>query len=29
MPRWLLLLLAYVVGSFFPFQRLLGAVKGA
>lgn len=29
MPRWILLLIAYVVGSLFPFQRLLGAVKGA
>ena len=29
MPRWLLLLLAYIVGSLFPFNRILGAVKGA
>ena len=29
MPRWVLLLVAYVIGSLFPFNRLLGAVKGA
>lgn len=29
MPKWLLLLIAYIVGSLFPFTRVLGAVKGA
>lgn len=28
MPRWVLLLIAYVIGSLFPFSKLLGAVKG-
>jgi hypothetical protein len=27
MKGWLWLLAAYVIGSFFPFQKLLGAVK--
>lgn len=28
MPRWLLYLVFYVIGSLFPFSKLLGAVKG-
>jgi hypothetical protein len=28
MKGWIWLLAAYILGSFFPFQKLLGAVKG-
>jgi hypothetical protein len=29
MPRWLLYVLIYLLGSFFPVTKILGAVKGA
>jgi hypothetical protein len=28
-PRWVLYIVFYVIGSLFPFNRLLGAIKGA
>jgi len=29
MPLWVLLLLVYLVGSFFPVSRILAKLKGA
>ena len=28
MPMWLMLVIAYLVGSLFPFTRITGALKG-
>lgn len=29
MPSWVLLLIAYIVGSIFPYTKILGKVKGS